>query len=58
MTGNRNRDGLFEILLDDNAKGFTLIQGAPIHSCDDLRRARAELARAPLSRPPAAQPPR
>ena len=45
MTGSRNREFLFEILLDDDAKGLTLIQGAPIHSCDDLRRARAEMAR-------------
>lgn len=61
MTGSRHRDGLFEILLDDNANGFTVIQGAPIHSCDDLRRAQAELAhvgRALLSRPDTARPPR
>ena len=45
MTGHRDREFLFEILLDEDAKGLTLIQGAPIHSCDDLRRARMELAR-------------
>ncbi|MBV8534935.1 MAG: hypothetical protein JO128_05050 [Alphaproteobacteria bacterium] len=42
---DRSRDVLFQILLDDDATGFTLIQGAPIHSCEDLRRARAEIAR-------------
>jgi hypothetical protein len=58
MTGNRDHDVLFEILLDDDAKGLTVIQGAPIHSCEDLRRARAALARvgrSPLSAP--ARPP-
>jgi hypothetical protein len=42
---SRDRDILFQILLDDDSAGFTLIQGAAIHSCDDLRRARAAIAR-------------
>ncbi|HTP83634.1 MAG TPA: hypothetical protein VMQ11_11865 [Alphaproteobacteria bacterium] len=45
MDRSYDRDVLFQILLDDDATGFTLIQGAPIHSCEDLRRARAEIAR-------------
>lgn len=45
MDSRRDRELLFHILLDDEAQGLTLIQGAPIHSCDDLRRARAEIAR-------------
>jgi len=45
MDHGRDRNILFQILLDDDATGFTLIQGAPIHSCEDLRRARAEIAR-------------
>ena len=43
---SRDRDILFQILLDDDTAGITLIQGAAIHSCEDLRRARAEIARA------------
>ncbi len=54
MTGHRDREFLFEILLDDDATGLTLIQGAAIHSCDDLQRARAEMAR--IRRRPAAAP--
>jgi hypothetical protein len=45
MNRGRENDVLFQILLDDDATGLTLIQGAPIHSCEDLRRARAEIAR-------------
>jgi hypothetical protein len=56
MDHSRQRDALFQILLDDDTTGLTLIQGAPIHSCEDLRRARAEIARAggrlPASRHP------
>jgi len=56
MDHSRNRDLLFQILLDDDTTGFTLIQGAPIHSCEDLLRARAEMAR--IARPlPAAKHP-
>lgn len=50
MDHSRDREFLFHILLDDDG-GLTLIQGAAIHSCDDLLRARAEVAR---SRHPAA----
>ncbi len=46
MTGQHDREFLFEILLDDDAKGLTVIQAAAIHSWKDLRRARAEMARA------------
>lgn len=51
MDHSRDREFLFHILLDDDDRGLTLIQGAAIHSCDDLLRARAEVAR---SRHPAA----
>lgn len=44
MNQSRDRNILFNILLDDDSEGLTLIQGAPIHTCDDLRRARAEIA--------------
>ena len=38
-----SRKILFEILLDDDTAGMTLIAGAPIHSADDFRRARRAL---------------
>ncbi len=38
-----SRKILFEILLDDDATGMTLITGAPIHSADDFLRARRAL---------------
>ncbi len=56
MDRSRQRDTLFRILLDDDTTGLTLIQGAPIHSCDDLRRARAEIARAGGRLPPSKHP--
>jgi len=56
MDRSRQPDTLFQILLDDDTTGLTLIQGAPIHSCEDLLRARAEIGRAgarlPASRHP------
>jgi len=45
MSKAANRDILFQILLDSDAGGLTLIQGAPIHTTDDFLRARAELSR-------------
>ncbi|HEX9463906.1 MAG TPA: hypothetical protein VGB82_15005 [Alphaproteobacteria bacterium] len=56
MTMNKqaDRDILFQILLDESGRGLTLIQGAPIHTAEDFRRARAELAR---GEPVAAAPP-
>lgn len=45
MNKQSDRKVLFEILLDGQAEGLTLIQGAPIHCSDDFLRARAELAR-------------
>jgi hypothetical protein len=45
MDRSPKREILFHILLDNDVEGLTLIQAAPIHSCDDLRRARAEVAR-------------
>lgn len=45
MDHGQNRDILFQIVLDDDAEGLTLIQGAAIHSCEDLLRARAAMAR-------------
>jgi hypothetical protein len=51
MNHSHDRNILFNILLDDDSDGLTLIQGAPIHTCDDLRRARAEIAQ--RARPPA-----
>lgn len=44
MNHSRDTNILFNILLDDGSEGLTLIQGAPIHTCEDLRRARTELA--------------
>jgi len=40
------RDFLFEILLDNEVQGLTVIRGAAIRSCEDFLRARAELAAA------------
>jgi hypothetical protein len=40
-----DRDALFQILLDDDARGLTLIHAAPIRTAEDFRRVRAELTR-------------
>ena len=56
MDHNRDREFLFQILLDDDAEGLTLIQGAAIHSCEDLLRARAAMARHDQGGPAAKHP--
>ena len=43
------RDFLFEILLDSDVAGLTVIRGAAIGSCEDFLRARAELAAMPAA---------
>ena len=56
MDHSRDRDFLFQFLLNDDAEGLTLIQGAAIHSCEDLLRARAAMGCDEPGRPAAKRP--